>query len=147
MRIFNGQTLRASTFGRGVWVVPIGGLSNTPPVGYIDNATGSVGQNRTVTASGWAADNEDGAPVAKVSIRLDGTELGVATRGLARPDVANADHRPDWLNSGWSASVNVGAVAPGNHTLTAVAFDSQGAQTVLSGTRTVTVTGSGNLPQ
>src|SRR5207248_1645040 len=34
--------------------------SNTAPFGYIDNAPATVAANTVITASGWAADNEDG---------------------------------------------------------------------------------------
>jgi len=50
--------------------------ANTPPIGALEKAvntadnTNVLPQGSTLQASGWAADNEDGAPVAKVSVKV-----------------------------------------------------------------------------
>src|SRR5438105_9022716 len=81
--------------------------------------------------SGWAADNEDGSPVAKVEIRIDGTAVGNATLGFSRQDVADALNGLQYADSGVRCSLHIDKLAPGTHTVTAVAFDSIGASTQL----------------
>jgi hypothetical protein len=84
--------------------------------------------------------------VSRVEVRIDGNPVGNATLGLARPDVAAAFGRPDFTNSGWSLSVNIGSLALGNHNVSAVAFNSAGASATL-GSRTITVTQTTNQPR
>src|SRR5438270_114820 len=68
--------------------------------------------------------------------------------GLSRQDVASYLNRSDWGNSGWSLNYNVGNLAAGSHTITAVAYDSQGAAGQLSnnGGTTFTVTPTTDTP-
>ena len=115
------------------------GGSNTPPFGWLDyarnaaNGTTTVAPGGTLSVVGWAADKEDGAPVAKVQISIDGSLIGNAVLGDPRPDVANALNNPAYTNSGWHLNYTVPAtLAAGTHNVTAVAFDSAGASTTLS---------------
>src|SRR5207302_353374 len=90
-----------------------------------------------------AADKEDGAPVSSVQVLIDGQVVGNATLGRARPDVASAFGDSRYTNSGWSFSYNIGNLAAGSHTVTAVATDSAGASSTLPpspGAGTITVT-------
>jgi hypothetical protein len=105
------------------------------PFGSLDSVLGvttgttTIPQLSTLRTTGWAADKEDGAPVSKVQISVDGVVAGNASLGLARPDVAVAD--PRYLNSGWSFDYNIGSLSTGLHTIVAIAFDSKGTQTQL----------------
>lgn len=103
--------------------------TNTPPVGAYDSLTSSVTVGKTITASGWAADNEMGAPITRVDILLDGVDVANATLGGARQDVATALGRPDYLNSGWTWTYNTSSLALGTHTVSVVYTDNQGGTT------------------
>jgi plastocyanin len=131
-------------------------LTVTPatPVGYFDNATpNAVTQGQTVSVGGWAADAQLGAPMSSVVILVDGGANGsfpVDLRGY-RPDVQAANitwgrwSPYDVSSSGWSAVYGTSGLSVGNHSLTAVAYDSvYGVSTVL-GSQTVSV--SAPVPQ
>ena len=119
--------------------------TNNPPFGYLEqavnqaNGTSTIPQSGTLYVNGWAADQEDKAPVAKVQVKIDGTVVGNATLGQARPDVASALGSSAYTNSGWTFSYNIGSMAPGTHTVTVVATDSNGASTTLTNSPTFTV--------
>ena len=127
-------------------------LNDQPPFGWIDGAVNAsdgsttISQNGTLRASGWAADQEDGAPVNRVEVRIDGSAVGNATLGISRPDVASSFNDPRYTSSGWSFSYNIGTLATGTHTVTAVAFDSAGVSTVLRGVKTITVSIANTAP-
>ncbi|MGA7887192.1 MAG: hypothetical protein WCA44_15745, partial [Acidobacteriaceae bacterium] len=82
-------------------------------------------------------DVHDGAPITRVSISIDGTAVGNATLGIARPGIA-ADYGSAYLHSGWTYTYS-GSLAAGTHTMTAVLYDSLGLSTQLP-TKTFTVT-------
>jgi hypothetical protein len=107
----------------------------------------TIAQNGNLLVRGWAVDNEDGAPVTRVEIRIDGNAVGDAVLGSARPDIANAYGRQDFLNSGWTLTVNIGSLSLGQHTVTAVAFDSANASTSLGVPINITVVTSNQAPQ
>jgi hypothetical protein len=119
--------------------------TNTPPFGNLDTAvseaggTNSVAQNTSLWVNGWAADQQDGAPLARVEVRVDGVAVGDATLGYARPDVATAWGNAAYTNSGFQLAYNIGALSLGSHTVTAIAYDSSAAIATL-GQRTITVT-------
>jgi hypothetical protein len=101
---------------------------NSPPIGSFDGANpSSLYQNQTISAGGWAADPEMGAPVSSVAISVDGSFVGYASLGGQRQDVVNAYGRQDYLNSGWNFSWNIGNLAAGAHTMSATATDNMGA--------------------
>jgi len=106
------------------------GTSNRPPnieiEQIVESGTGklSVPVNGTLRVTGWAADEEDGAPVPEVRVFIDGQLFGVATLGLPRPS-----QRPAWANSGWEIARPIGNLAVGEHVVSAVAVDSQGRST------------------
>jgi len=120
--------------------------SDTPPFGNFDSAssvatgTTTVPAGGIVTASGWAADNEDGAPVSMVKVLLDGVSIGNVALGGSRPDVATAYNRPDFTNSGWSFTGSVRTASVGGHTLTAVGYDSSGNAGQIATSIPITVT-------
>ena len=96
-------------------------------------------QGNNLVVTGWAADAEDGSPVERVEIRIDGAAVGDATLNLQRPDVVDACALPDFLSSGWTLSVPTDALTMGAHTAAAVAIDSGGLTTGLDGTAAFTV--------
>jgi phospholipase C len=112
--------------------------NNTPPFGYVDwtkspsGQTANVPPSTTMVVAGWAADREDGSPVAKVQVYLDGTYVGNATLGYTRQDVANGYNNQNYVRSGWELDYNIGNLAGGSHQFTAVAYDSAGASTQLT---------------
>jgi hypothetical protein len=126
-------------------------VANTPPFGTMDGAvsasggTSSVAQSSNLWVSGWAADQQDKAPVTKVVVLIDGTPFGNATMGAARPDVASALGSSAYANSGWYLNQSIGSLAAGTHTVTAVAYDSANATTTL-GSAQITVTVSNTPP-
>ncbi len=130
------------------------GLFNNPPFGYLETINGKTGtvsvpQNSTIQITGWATDKEDGAPVSSVQVLLDGTAVGNATLGGSRPDVASAFGDSRYTNSGWTFSYNIGTLSLGSHTFTAVATDSGGATTTLTGyngSGPITVTSANSPP-
>src|SRR5262249_26109845 len=84
-------------------------VANTQPFGFVDsaqnaNGSSSMSVGSVLTVSGWAADLEDGTPVTRVDVRVDGQVQGLATLGLARPDVASVTGHPEYGLAGWSAS-------------------------------------------
>jgi RHS repeat-associated protein len=111
-----------------------------PPTDWIDWANNghgisSIPQGGLINAEGWAYDPQDGAPVARVDILIDGTVLGQATLGEYRPDVDNGAYP----NCGWTFVGSIGNVTTGSHIITAIAYDWSGNST-LSNYQTITVT-------
>lgn len=93
--------------------------NNKPPtisIGAINYANG------VIYAAGWAADDEDGAPIKKVIIFIDGKESGTARLGLERKDVAEHFKNSNWLQSGWEFKGRI-TLDKGKHKLYAIAFD------------------------
>jgi len=107
--------------------VSINAPPNQAPFGVRDYHHPSVSQNGNLHASGWATDNEMGAPVTRVDILIDGNDVGDANLNGYRPDVANAYGRSDFTYSGWAFDYGVGWLSTGTHSLELRAWDSQGA--------------------
>ncbi|HEY6448836.1 MAG TPA: hypothetical protein VIY53_20440 [Acidobacteriaceae bacterium] len=107
-----------------------------PPFGSLDKAvdatTGQtpVSESDNLLVEGWAGDVHDGAPVSRVSILIDGTAVGNAMLGIARPDVAK-NRGSQYANSGWKFTMAASPLSAGTHTVTAVASDSLGLSTQL----------------
>jgi len=99
---------------------------NDAPTGFIDVAKY---ENGLFTAVGWSADKEDGAPLTKVAIYVDGKAAGEASFEIDRPDVAATYRDGRWLKSGWHASARI-PLNRGAHTSLAISYDSKGALTV-----------------
>lgn len=84
-----------------------------------DKPVGSapVPHESVATFSGWAADGLADAVPAGVQLVLKGAQnyaINVAV-GAPRPDVAKANNRPGWINSGYVVKANLSAVAPGTY--------------------------------
>lgn len=101
---------------------------NTPPIGSFDWATGSLTQGDTLSGGGWAADQEQGAPVTRVELTVDGGVPQNAALGGYRGDVAS-NVRSDYGYSGWGFSSGTSGLSPGWHTVSATAFDDNSAST------------------
>jgi Bacterial Ig domain len=110
-----------------------------PPEGFVDEVNGKLKTGGSITVVGWAADTEDGAPVKKVEVLLDNNVVAQATLGGDRVDVANTIGRQEWLHAGWAASVSLANVAPGRHTIAAIAYDSAGNKGTLNAARDIQV--------
>ncbi len=145
--------LDSENFAKTIGTVTLTVLANKPPQGGLDsvvnpaNGTATVPQNGSLLIRGWAADNEDGAPVSVVDVSMNPTYYAVgATLGLSRPDIATKFNRPDWTNSGfqatWLMSTPTVTFVPGTYKVMASATDSYGASAMLDQTFTVTVTAS-----
>jgi len=115
-----------------------------PPFGYVDRVVDARTQSNIVArfdnlvVTGWAVDLQDGVPVSRVQILIDGTPVGNATLGVPRPFVAAAFHNSAYLNSGWTFTYAASGLSLGSHTISAVASDSLSLATTL-GTKTFTV--------
>lgn len=109
-----------------------------PPVGAMGepmdatSRSSLVAQSDNILVSGWAADPQDGAPVSKVTVLIDGSAVGNATLGIPRPDVVIA-HNDNfaWYRSGWTLTVPASNFSTGGHHASAVIFDSVGLSTQL----------------
>jgi N-acetylmuramoyl-L-alanine amidase len=111
-------------------------------IGILDAAGDSAGNSNVFKGAplfvrGWAADTVSGAPVTSVTIYVDGTSIGTATLGSARPDVAAFYGRADYTNSGWSLQASTAAMSTGQHTVTATAVGPSGSASL--GSKTVTI--------
>jgi len=89
---------------------------------------------------GWAGDEEQGAPVERVVIAIDGEPRTLASLDFERADVASKMSRAAWSGSGWSAWVDVGNLASGRHEISAEAIDAAGATAPLGAARAFQVT-------
>ncbi len=127
-------------FASNTGLIPISG----PPSIAIDGpATGSP-VSGVVTISGWALDNilAVGTSIGSVQILVDGAYVGSAAYGMSRPDVCAAySGRPGCPNVGYSYSLNTSTLAPGNHSVTAVATDTDSIPD--SGSATITIVAAG----
>jgi hypothetical protein len=97
-----------------------------PPSVWIDVPANGSTVSGTVTLKGWALDNRQaiGTAIGSVSVLLDGSTLGNATYGTARPDVCKVyPGRPGCPNVGFSYDLNTANINPGPHTLTVCATD------------------------
>src|SRR5664280_1486861 len=118
-------------------VAPFGSVDQV-----VDSSTGSttVSHADNLLVRGWAADIQDNAPVKQVQILVDGTAIGNATLGGARPDVATALNNAAYTNSGWTFTYAALSLSVGTHTVSVVATDSVNLTTTI-GSKSITVTG------
>jgi N-acetylmuramoyl-L-alanine amidase len=107
----------------------VANATNLPSI-TVDAPASNATLSGTVTASGWAIENdaEVGAyAIQSVTVFVDGSQVGTATYGGARADVCNVyPGRLGCPNVGWSYSLNVSSLATGSHTLKFVATDTAG---------------------
>ena len=105
----------------------------------VDSAVPTLPRGGTLYVRGWAVDTATGAPVQNVTVFVDGSPVGTAALGSARPDVAQAYGRSDYRNSGWSFQMSSGGLTVGTHTVTATGSGPSGTGP-LTTAKTVTIT-------
>ncbi len=96
------------------------------PIGSIDGLNYQY-DDYNLSAHGWAADYQIGAPLPQVSILVDDIILGSAEVNLSRPDVASHYNNQNWTQSGWSISVSR-KLSPGKHSVVAQLIDNNNNQ-------------------
>jgi hypothetical protein len=90
------------------------------PTGAIDLPQDGSDVSGSVDVAGWAVDeaaNKDSG-VDSVRLYVDGSFAAEASIGKARPDIGTAYGR-QFVNAGWSATVDLQSVDPGEHQLEA----------------------------
>jgi hypothetical protein len=100
-----------------------GGAS--PVIGGIDGISGKAVTDGRILVIGWAVDMQFGAPVTRVDVVLDGKTSIQAELGDSRPDVSKSLNRKDVALSGWVATLDLANVAPGDHTLSVLVYDTK----------------------
>jgi hypothetical protein len=124
----------------GIWSVTI--RVAAPPSVQIDVPAPNSTISGTAPVAGWAIDNVSavGTAIQAVQVKVDGSVIGAATYGIARPDVcAVYPGRPGCPNVGYGFSLDTTTLTPGKHTITATATDSDGSPDMGSATTTVAV--------
>ena len=111
------------------------------PTAHIESPLAGSVVSGTTTVSGWAIDNASsvGTAIGGVNVLVDGVIVGSATYGINRPDVcAVYAGRPGCPNVGFTYALDTTKFAPGTHTITVQATDTDG--TPGTGSVNVTVT-------
>ncbi len=109
-----------------------GGVQTAAHVlGFIDAVGDSspkpkVPADTDIIVFGWAADSDNGAPVSRVDVYIDGTLEGEATLGITRSDVTDTLRRQDYARSGWSLRIPASSLIPGTHFVAATATGPSG---------------------
>ena len=93
--------------------------SNVPPLCFYDAAMYEKGG---FTAIGWAADKEDGAPLKKIIVYVDGKAVGEGKYYTDRQDVVGMYKNERWLKSGWRVQAAI-PLEKGPHSSMALAYD------------------------
>jgi hypothetical protein len=137
-------TLNASALSKGSHTLKIvatdtTGIEGTSEVPFIAGIQPSVvidvpapdaKLSGTASISGWVIENINAIgpnAVRSVDVTVDGTQVGTADYGGARPDVcASYPGRLGCPNVGWSFRLNVSALTSGSHTLNIAATDTAG---------------------
>ena len=112
-----------------------------PPTVFIDTPANGAQVSGVVTVSGWAIDNATGSgtAISAVQVKVDGAPVGTAAYGIARPDVCAAyPGRPGCPNVGYTYQLNTAPLAPGSHTLTVTAMDSDAITDIGSASMSIT---------
>ncbi len=89
----------------------------------------SIKKGADVTVMGWSSDEKLNTP-AQVTLVLEGAQMYGATipTGLPRPDVAKALGSEALANSGFAASIDISAAAPGDYKVMLLVQASDGSQ-------------------
>lgn len=119
--------------------IPVGdieGVPQAPPFGFIDKLAGSdvieAFSRDRIHLSGWAASSRIGEPVRSVKLFVNETQVASIESFYPRPEVVDAFHREDLLQSGWQALFYLPTLERGEYPITAMAITAGG--------------NSGNLP-
>ncbi|HEX4005650.1 MAG TPA: hypothetical protein VHX60_05720 [Acidobacteriaceae bacterium] len=138
--ILTDDSLNASAPAWATHTITLSGQATSTLFGGIGKAVDAttlvttVAQADNLLVSGYAVDSSAGAPVSRVSVLVDGTPVGNATLGIARPDVAASWNNSADLNSGWTLTTAAASLAVGTHAVTAVAYDSGGSSSQIGAT-------------
>jgi hypothetical protein len=104
-------------------------------VGYLDQVNGQPviqgEQGGQIHVSGWAGCGNTASPLQRVEILVDNQVKATAALSVARPDVAAAFDRPDFEDSGWTASFEGKQFTLGIHAIIARAICAQGESGIL----------------
>ncbi|WP_016739288.1 Ig-like domain-containing protein, partial [Brevibacillus brevis] len=94
-------------------------------LGEIETPVNDATVNGTYTISGWFLHP---SAISDYRVVIDGIEHGKAKSGIARPDIALL--HPEYANTqaGFSYTVDLNELQPGNHTVSVIAADSEGKQ-------------------
>ncbi|MGG4451228.1 Ig-like domain-containing protein [Brevibacillus porteri] len=94
-------------------------------LGEIETPVNGAVVNGTYTISGWFLHP---SAISDYQVVIDGVEHGKAKSGIARPDIALL--HPEYTNTqaGYSYTVDLNELQPGNHTVSVIATDSEGKQ-------------------
>jgi hypothetical protein len=88
-------------------IVPTAAAPKAPAFqATIDGITGELMPGKNVIVVGWAMDTNNGVPVSRVEVVVDGRWTVAATVGDERPDVVKLLNRQDALKTGWVAQFN-----------------------------------------
>jgi hypothetical protein len=111
-----------------------------PPTVSIDSPTAGSVVSGTINVTGWALDTSGtGTVISNVQVLVDGVSAGTATYGIVRNDVcALYPSGPNCPNVGFTFSLNTATYAPGAHTITVTATDSDASPD--SGSKSVPIT-------
>jgi Bacterial Ig domain len=108
---------------------------NENSFGDIDQPRNGLLYHGTLRATGWALDWEG---IQSVQVAVDGTILGNATIGFARPDVPGVyPGYPESLAAGWEFSFDTRTLSNGQHFLDVLVTDDVGAVTYIGKRRFV----------
>ena len=122
---------------------------SAPPSVVIDTPLPGVAlMFENIVISGWAIDNTSviGSAIGSVQVQVDGTVVGNATYGIARPDVCAAyPGRPGCPNVGYVFQLNR-TLTIGTHTINVLAANSNSVPVVGASSVTVTVFPFGVFP-
>jgi N-acetylmuramoyl-L-alanine amidase len=110
------------TGAEATYTTPIVIEQGTYPRGSLDVPTSGQTVAGNTAVAGWAIDlaAHQGTGIARVQIYIDGTQVATANMGQTRPEIGAA-YGQRFSDSGWTAEVDLADVAPGPHTLVAMA--------------------------
>ena len=99
------------------------GSPSTLPVVTLDSISEGIYKDRSITGGGWAADLQDGAPVNRVELWIDGNYRCNVSLGEDRPDVPEETGHPDWRYSGFSFNIPASSLGADYHSFQVKAFN------------------------
>jgi beta-N-acetylglucosaminidase len=106
-------------------------VQNIPTVGSIDSPLSGTQSNGEINVSGWFLDVSG---VSKIEVFVDGTYIGQAQYGIARPDVQQAYPEFQNGNSGYRFTLNTSQFSQGEHTVTVKETGNNGSTSSLNST-------------
>ncbi|HEX9943335.1 MAG TPA: hypothetical protein VGG03_15055 [Thermoanaerobaculia bacterium] len=110
-------------------------VANENAFGEIDVPRNGLLYQGVIQASGWALDFEG---ISAVKVLVDGTFVGLATIGFARPDVTFFyPGYPESAAPGWQLSLDTRLFSNGEHFIDAIVVDDLGAETYIGRRRFV----------